>query len=99
MDTYRDESRLNREFGRDEAYAMEELVAELGAVFLSADHGLKPEVRGSRLLYHLLDQGAEERKTRDRQDRVHCPTGRGLSVSVSGQKFRRGLSHGAPFSP
>ncbi|WP_333938089.1 zincin-like metallopeptidase domain-containing protein [Bradyrhizobium sp. CCBAU 53380] len=39
--TYRHESRLNREFGRqrfgDERYALEELVAELGAAFLSAD--------------------------------------------------------------
>ncbi|WP_254509544.1 ArdC family protein [Anatilimnocola floriformis] len=42
-------SRLNREFGRkrfgDEGYAMEELVAELGAAFLSADLRLTPEVR------------------------------------------------------
>jgi antirestriction protein ArdC len=34
-------SRLDREFGRkrfgDEGYAMEELVAELGSAFLSAD--------------------------------------------------------------
>ncbi|HVJ35176.1 MAG TPA: zincin-like metallopeptidase domain-containing protein [Terriglobia bacterium] len=40
------ESRLNREFGRkrwgDEGYAMEELVAELGASFLCADLGLEP---------------------------------------------------------
>jgi hypothetical protein len=40
-------SRLDREFGRkrwgDEGYAMEELVAELGSAFLSADLGLTPE--------------------------------------------------------
>jgi antirestriction protein ArdC len=43
----RHSSRLNREFGRkrfgDEGYAMEELVAELGAAFLSADLDLTPE--------------------------------------------------------
>ncbi|WP_333920994.1 MULTISPECIES: zincin-like metallopeptidase domain-containing protein [Bradyrhizobium] len=47
--TYRHESHLNREFGRkrfgDEGYAMEGVVAELGAAFLSADRlGLTPEV-------------------------------------------------------
>jgi antirestriction protein ArdC len=40
-------SRLDREFGRkrfgDEGYAMEELVAELGAAFLCSDLGLTPE--------------------------------------------------------
>jgi antirestriction protein ArdC len=39
-------SRLDRDFGRkrfgDEGYAMEELVAELGAAFLSADLALTP---------------------------------------------------------
>jgi antirestriction protein ArdC len=39
-------SRLERDFGRrrfgDEGYAMEELVAELGAAFLSADLDLTP---------------------------------------------------------
>ncbi|HLH93944.1 MAG TPA: zincin-like metallopeptidase domain-containing protein [Xanthobacteraceae bacterium] len=42
-------SRLARDLGRkrfgDEGYAMEELVAELGAAFLSADLELTPEVR------------------------------------------------------
>ena len=41
--------RLERDFGRkrfgDEGYAMEELVAELGAAFLCADLALTPEVR------------------------------------------------------
>src|SRR5690606_21102600 len=40
-------TRLDREFGRkkwgDEAYAREELVAELGAAFLCADLALTPE--------------------------------------------------------
>ena len=43
------ESRLDRSFGRkrfgDEGYAMEELVAELGAAFLLVDLALAPEVR------------------------------------------------------
>ncbi len=43
------ESRLNRDFGRkrwgDEGYAMEELVAELGAAFVSSDLALTPTVR------------------------------------------------------
>ena len=48
-------SRLNREFGRkrfgDEGYAMEELVAELGSAFLSADLDLTPEVRDDHASY------------------------------------------------
>lgn len=48
-------SRLNREFGRkrfgDEGYAAEELVAELGAAFLSADLGITPEVREDHASY------------------------------------------------
>lgn len=48
-------SRLNREFGRkrwgDEGYAMEELVAELGAAFLCADLGLTLELRDDHAAY------------------------------------------------
>ena len=48
-------SRLAREFGRkrfgDEGYAMEELVAELGAAFLCADLDLMPEVRDDHAAY------------------------------------------------
>ncbi len=48
-------SRLERDFGRkrwgDEGYAMEELVAELGSAFLSADLGLTPEVREDHAAY------------------------------------------------
>jgi antirestriction protein ArdC len=51
----RHKSRLNREFGRkrfgDEGYAMEELVAELGSAFLSADLDLTPEVREDHASY------------------------------------------------
>lgn len=48
-------SRLDREFGRkrwgDEAYAREELVAELGAAFLCADLSLSPEPRDEHAAY------------------------------------------------
>lgn len=48
-------SRLNREFGRkrwgDEGYAMEELVAEIGAAFLCADLGITPETREDHAAY------------------------------------------------
>ena len=51
----RHQSRLNRDFGRkrfgDEGYAMEELVAELGAAFLAADLALTPEVRDDHAAY------------------------------------------------
>jgi antirestriction protein ArdC len=48
-------SRLDRDFGRkrfgDEGYAMEELVAELGSAFLSADLDITPEVREDHASY------------------------------------------------
>lgn len=48
-------SRLDRDFGRkrygDEGYAMEELVAELGSAFLSADLDLTSEVREDHAAY------------------------------------------------
>jgi antirestriction protein ArdC len=48
-------SRLDRDFGRkrwgDAGYAMEELVAEIGSAFLSADLGLTPEVRADHAAY------------------------------------------------
>jgi antirestriction protein ArdC len=48
-------SRLGRDFGRrkwgDEGYAMEELVAELNAAFLSADLGLAPSPRDEHAAY------------------------------------------------
>jgi antirestriction protein ArdC len=48
-------SRLDRDFGRkrfgDEGYAMEELVAELGSAFLSADLELTPETRADHASY------------------------------------------------
>jgi antirestriction protein ArdC len=51
----RHKSRLDRDFGRkrygDEGYAIEELVAELGSAFLSADLDLTPEVRDDHVAY------------------------------------------------
>jgi antirestriction protein ArdC len=48
-------TRLDRDFGKkrwgDEGYAMEELVAELGAAFLSADLELTPELRDEHASY------------------------------------------------
>jgi antirestriction protein ArdC len=48
-------TRLDRDFGRkrwgDEGYAMEELVAELGSAFLSADLELTPEPRAEHASY------------------------------------------------
>lgn len=46
--------RLNREFGKrfgDEAYAMEELVAELGSAFLCAAFGISTEPRPDNAIY------------------------------------------------
>lgn len=51
----RHEKRLNRDFGQkrfgDDHYAMEELVAELGAAFLCADLGLSPDTREDHAAY------------------------------------------------
>jgi antirestriction protein ArdC len=51
----KNKDRLNREFGRrkfgDEGYAIEELVAEMGAAFLCADLGITPEVREDHIAY------------------------------------------------
>lgn len=51
----RHKTRLDRDFGRekwgDEGYAREELVAELGAAFLSADLKITPELRDDHAPY------------------------------------------------
>ena len=51
----RHETRLNRDLGRkrfaDAGYAMEELVAEIGAAFLCADLGITPETRDEDAAY------------------------------------------------
>lgn len=47
--------RLDRDFGQkrfgDAAYSMEELVAEIGAAFVSADLGLEPQIRDDHAPY------------------------------------------------
>lgn len=47
--------RLNRDFGQkrfgNQAYAMEEMVAEIGAAFLCADLGLEPQIRDDHAPY------------------------------------------------
>ncbi len=53
-------SRLARELGKrfgDQAYAAEELIAEMGSAFLCADLGISPEVRDDHASYlaHWLD--------------------------------------------
>jgi len=51
----RHETRLNRDFGRkrfgDAGYAIEELVAEIGAAFLCADLAITPETRDDHAAY------------------------------------------------
>ncbi|MCA9834123.1 MAG: DUF1738 domain-containing protein [Thermomicrobiales bacterium] len=51
----RSPNRLDRDFGRkrwgDEGYAMEELVAEIGAAFLSADLRITPDIRDDHASY------------------------------------------------
>jgi len=61
-------SRLDRDFGRkrfgDEGYAVEELVAEIGAAFLCADLGITPEIRDDHASYlsHWLDVLKSDRR-------------------------------------
>jgi antirestriction protein ArdC len=61
-------SRLDRSFNAkkfgDNGYAREELVAELGAAFLSADLGITPEVREDHAAYlaHWLKALQEDKR-------------------------------------
>lgn len=50
-------TRLNREFGGkfgDDAYAFEELVAEIGSAYLSTDMGLAPELHHAEYIGHWV---------------------------------------------
>ena len=81
----RHKTRLDRDFGRkrfgDEGYAMEELVAELGAAFLCADLELTPEVREDHASYVAILAGrAEEGQARDLYRRVSCAARGGFSA-------------------
>jgi len=74
--------RCGREFGKrfgDRAYAFEELVAELGAAFLSADHLVKHEPRADHAGTSELARRAERRQAR----RVHCGEQGGGCSAVS----------------
>jgi antirestriction protein ArdC len=91
-------SRLARDFGRqrfgDEGYAMEELVAELGAAFLSADLDLTPEPRPDHAAYIASwlkvlheDQRASSLRPRTRQRAAEYLTAaawRGANHGVQG---------------
>lgn len=57
--------RLNREFGErfgDHAYVFEELVAELGSAFLSAELGLPPELHHAEYLGHWVTTLSDHRQ-------------------------------------
>ncbi len=61
------DKRMAREFGKrfgDQAYAFEELVAELGAAFLCADLGVTPEPREDHAAYlgHWLEVLKEDKR-------------------------------------
>ena len=81
-------SRLDRDLGRkrfaDAGYAMEELVAEIGAAFLCADLGITPETRDDHAAYIASWlQSPEERQARDLHRRQPCAEGRRLSPRVA----------------
>ena len=94
-------SRLDRDFGRkrfgDEGYAMEELVAELGSAFLSADLDLTPEVRDDHAAYiALVDQGPEGRQAGDLHRRVPRAARGGFPARLAEIRIRTG---GRPLRP
>ncbi len=58
-------SRLARHFGErfgDQAYAFEELIAEIGSAYLSADLGLKPELHHAEYVGHWVTLLHEHRR-------------------------------------
>ena len=92
----RHSSRLDRDLGRkrfaDAGYAMEELVAEIGAAFLCADLGITPETRHDHAAYIASWlQSPEERQARDLHRRQPCAEGRRLSqrAATEGRASRR----------
>ena len=82
------ESRCNRQFGKrfgDDAYAIEELVAELGAAFLCADLGISDAPRADHAQYlDIMASRAEGRQEGDFHRRVEGVGGRGVSQRASG---------------
>ena len=80
----RHSSRLDRDLGRkrfaDAGYAMEELVAEIGAAFLCADLGITPETRDDHAAYIAsVAASPEERQAGDLHRRQPRAEGRRLS--------------------
>jgi len=74
-------SRLDRDFGRkrwgDEGYAMEELVAEMAAAFVSAELGIAPMVLDSHAAYVASWlKVLKKRQARDFHRRQPCQQGR-----------------------
>jgi antirestriction protein ArdC len=95
-------SRLGRDFGRkrfgDEGYAMEELVAELNAAFLSADLGLTPSPREEHAAY--IASWLKELKKRQARDlhrsRVRATRRRLFARPATDAGSTRGLTHARP---
>ena len=87
------EKRLARDFGRkrfgDEGYAREELVAELGSAFLSADLGITPEVRDDHASYiaSWLEGAAERDALHLHRRQPRAARGR-LSARLAGRICR-----------
>ena len=94
-------SRLDRDLGRkrfgDAGYAMEELVAEIGAAFLCADLGITPETRDDHAAYIASWlQSPQERQARDLHRRQPCAEGRRLSQRVATEGRDKPTTCGRP---
>ena len=83
------ESRCNRQLGKrfgDDAYAMEELIAELGAAFLCADlRHHRRAARGSRAISRVLAFRPEGRQEGDFHRRIQGVRGRRVPRGSSGR--------------
>lgn len=88
------ESRLDRTWGKrfgDQAYAFEELVAEMGSAFLTAKLGLQGELQTCQLHYRLAP-GAEA--GRARLDSGGQPGPEGVRVHPCAGRGTKGGGHG-----
>jgi hypothetical protein len=90
----RHESRLDRDLGRkrfaDAGYAMEELVAEIGAAFLCADLGITPETRDDHAAYiAFMAESPERRQAGDLHRRQPRAEGRRLSARTATANWHR----------
>ena len=98
----RHETRLNRDLGRkrfaDTGYAMEELVAEIGAAFLCADLGIYAgDARRPRRLYRVMAEMYERRQAGDLYRREPRTKGRRLSSRAATAKGHRSSRRDAGF--